>query len=475
MRHRNRFGLSRRRLLQGLGLGASLGPLIPLLNASGAEGVRPKRLVVFFSPDGAAALDWNNPVDWRPQGTETDFTFHAMHAPLEPFKSKIVVPWGLKMTAGGAGEGHAYGMAGIWTGSTLSEPSEGADFDGGNGHRTGWGSGPSIDQIVAQASGTNMPYQRALDDAEQETAYRSVSLGVQCGNPTSVTRMSYSAAGAPIHPETNPRAAFDRLFAGVMPTTGEPTGPDPAVVQRAAEQGALVDLLKNDLGRLRNKVGKEDYAKLDAHLEGLLAIERRIDTGEPTTPPSSACTVPDAPPSTSGGGSGGNAAFPGQIKNMTDVLVHALACDVTRVASLQLSYGFSNVTHTWLGHDKAHHSMSHDETDRRAELQAIDTWYAEQFAYLLQQMDSIDEGNGTLLDNSLVVWGRELGTTAHRMERVPLILAGKAGGSLVTGRFLSADKEDHVKLLVAIAQLMGLEIDSVGNRIPDSGPLAGLV
>jgi len=260
-----------------------------------------------------------------------------------------------------------------------------------------------------------------------------------------------------------------------MPTTGEPTGPDPAVVQRAAEQGALVDLLKNDLGRLRNKVGAEDYAKIDAHLEGLLAIERRIDSGEPTTPPSASCTVPEAPPSTSGGGSGGNAAYPGQIKNMTDVLVHALACDVTRVASLQLSYGFSNVTHTWLGHDTAHHSMSHDETDRRAELQAIDTWYAEQFAYLLAQMDSIQEGNGTLLDNSLVVWGRELGSTAHRMERVPLIMAGKAGGSLVSGRFLSADEEDHVKLLVAIGQLMGVEINSVGNRIPDSGPLAGLV
>jgi len=167
MRHRNRFGISRRRLLQGLGLGASVGPLIPLLNASGAESVRPKRLVLFFSPDGAAALDWANAVDWRPTGTETDFTFHAMHAPLEPHKSKVVVPWGLTLTAGGAGEGHAYGMAGIWTGATLSEPSAGADFDGGNGHRTGWGSGPSIDQIVAQAFGPNTPYQSAPTDEQR--------------------------------------------------------------------------------------------------------------------------------------------------------------------------------------------------------------------------------------------------------------------------------------------------------------------
>jgi hypothetical protein len=474
MRHRTRFGISRRRLLQGLGLGASVGPLIPLLNASGLEAVRPKRLVLFFSPDGAAALDWGNVVDWKPQGSETAFTFHPMHAPLDPFKSKIVVPWGLTMTAGGAGEAHAYGMAGIWTGATLKDPGNGADFDGGNGHRTGWGSGASIDQIVAQAYGTGMPYGRAPSDAQQETAYRSVALGVQCGNPTSLNRMTYTGDDAPIHPETNPRAAFDRLFAGVMPSTGEPTGPDPAAVQQAAEQGALVDLLKNDLANLRNKVGAEEYAKIDAHLEGLLAIERRIDSTEPP-PASASCTVPEAPPSTSGGGSGGNAAYPGQIKNMTDVLVHALACDVTRVASLQLSYGFSNVTHTWLGHDSAHHSMSHDETDRRTELQAIDTWYAEQFAYLLEQMDAIDEGNGTLLDNSLVVWGRELGSTAHRMERVPLIMAGKAGGSLVTGRFLSADEEEHAKLLVSIGQIMGVDINTIGNRATNSGGLSGLI
>jgi hypothetical protein len=90
-------------------------------------------------------------------------------------------------------------------------------------------------------------------------------------------------------------------------------------------------------------------------------------------------------------------------------------------------------------------------------------------------MDSIDEGNGTLLDNSLVVWGRELGSTAHRMERVPLIMAGKAGGSLVTGRFLDADEQEHAKLLVSIGQIMGVDLNSVGNRVTDSGGIAGLI
>ncbi|WP_408022446.1 DUF1552 domain-containing protein [Sorangium sp. Soce836] len=146
-----------------------------------------------------------------------------MHAPLDPWKSKLVIPWGLKMTAGGAGEAHAFGMAGLWTASTLNGPSSVANFDGGNGNRTGWGSGASIDQIIARAHGSGMPYERAPDDPVQETPYRTVELGVQCLNPNSLNRMIYAGENSPIHPETSPRAAFNRLFAGATSTGGAPT------------------------------------------------------------------------------------------------------------------------------------------------------------------------------------------------------------------------------------------------------------
>lgn len=458
---------SRRRFLSALGLGAAAAPLLPLLNASGQESTIPKRLVLLFTPDGAPARDYNTVVDWRPTGTETNFTLHRIHEPLTPHQSRIVVPWGLKLTAGGAGEAHAYGMAGLWTGSTLNGPSAGADFDGGNGHRTGWGSGPSIDQMVARASGSNCPYTTQPNDPVQETPYRTVELGVQSQGPTSLNRMIYAGENAPIHPETSPQAAFTRLFAGV---SGHEEDPLVAATraQRLLERNAVADILSADLTRLRTKVGAEDYAKVDAHLEALGSIQRRINA-DGGAPPAT-CVAPEEPAETNDRGGD----FPAEVRSMMDILVGALSCDVTRVASLQLSYAFSHVTHSWLGHSSDHHTMSHDGTDRREELQQIDTWYAEQVAYLLGRLAAIPEGDGTLLDNTLIVWGRELGSTAHRMERVPLVLAGGARGALRTGRYLAFDGQEHARLLTSVGQLMGLDLNGVGNRVPNSGGLSGL-
>jgi len=470
MARRLRFDLTRRQILQGLGLGAAAGPLIPLLNASAQAAPRPKRLILIFTPDGAPAKDFSTTVDTEPSGTETNFTFSQIHAPLEPFKAKVVVPWGLTMTAAGAGEQHAYGMAGLWSGTTLPPPNSGASFDGGNGHLTGWGNAATIDQIVAQAYGAGMPYSKSPTDAAQETLYRSIALGVQTGSPTSVNRMSYTGPNAPITSEDNPVTAFNRYFMGVTPTGMQPPTEDPAVTRARNEQHALVDLLKGDLARIRTRVGSADYQKIDAHLQGVLAIERRISPAPTTsTPTTGACTIPASPATLTAN----NANYPMEITQMMDITAHLLACDVTRVLTLQLSHGFSSITHTWLGHTSPHHTMSHDGTDERTPLSQIDNWYAQQVAYLLGQLDAVNEGTGTLLDNTLIVWGRELGNTSHNMSHVPFIMAGKAGGALKTGRFLNFDGQDHAKLLVSIAQLMGMStFKSIGDIKPNSGPLA---
>ena len=284
------IGFSRRALLRGLGLSAGIAPFLPLLNASGQEPKRPKRLLLIFTPDGSS-----DGVDWKPQGTETSFTMHAMHAPLEPFKPKLVIPWGLKMSASGAGEQHAFGMAGLWTGAILHDPQPGADFDGGNGHRTGWGSGPSIDQVVAAASGDRAPYLRGPEDPAQETPYRTLELGVQCGEPHSVYRMIYKADSQPLHPETNPKAAFERLFSTQV---GDPD----VLAKKRAEKAAVLDLVSGDIAKLRGRVSTEEHPKIDAHLEGIRALERRLDATV-----AAGCTAPAAPMA---GVKSNNANFP---------------------------------------------------------------------------------------------------------------------------------------------------------------------
>jgi hypothetical protein len=460
-------GYSRRTLLKGLGAGAALTPFLPILNASGQEPLFPKRLLLFYTPDGTAAVDHNGPVvNWKPEGTETSFTFHRIHTALEPFKAKIVVPWGMRLSAGGAGQEHAFGMSGLWSGATLNQPSDDANFDGGNGLRTGWGSGPSVDQVVAEASGPEAPYQRTADDAVQETAYRTLELGAQCAQPHSMHRMIYKGNDQPIHPETNPLAAFERLFSGLDPSEPPDTGAPSDAVDRAK-----LDLLMSDVERLRTRVGSEEYPKIEAHLGGLRAILTRLDTPTPST---EGCTVPAEAPEASTSQYENSTTFPRDAAAMMDLMAHALSCDLTRVASVQLSRGFSNIVHDWVGSSQGHHTVSHLDGDNTEELQSIDAWYGGQFAYLLNALDSIVEGDGTLLDNTLVVWGREMGTTSHKMQPASLIMAGGARGSLVTGRLLDFAGEPHAKLLVSVARLMGLDLNSFGDRDPDSGPLAGI-
>jgi hypothetical protein len=463
-----RTGFSRRTLLKSLGAGAALAPFLPLLNASGQELVFPKRLLLFFSPDGTASIDDGGAaLDWKPTGSGTSVTFGSIHAPLQPHQAKILLPYGLKMSAGGAGQEHAFGMAGLWTGATLNAASGDANFDGGNGNRTGWGSGASIDQTIALATGPECPYSRSASDPMQETPYRTLELGVQCMAPHSMHRMIYKGNNEPIHPETNPLAIFNRLFGEASTQTPQMT--DAAAVRRRAQ----LDLLMAQAKRLRTRVGSEEYAKIDAHLNGLQALAQRVGSTTPRT--TVGCVAPSKPVANTQGTRENSATFPAETSAMIELVTRAFACDLTRVASLQLSRGFSNIVHSWAGASQGHHTISHLKDDNRTVLGAIDTWYATQFATLLTALDSVKEGNGTLLDNTLVVWGREMGQTNHRMQPVNLVVAGKARGKLVPGRFLSFNNEPHAKLLVSICQAMGVETNSVGDRNANSGTLTGIL
>jgi hypothetical protein len=438
-----RFG--RRPLLKLLGAGAALSPFVPLLNASGQEATLPKRLIIIYTPHGTVYQNW------KPQGSQTNFTLSPILMPLAAHQSQLTILDGLQITHSSVtAPSHTEGFGLIWTGSNLSTGSafnyQGDNFD--------WTDGPSVDQVVAQRIGSN-------------TAFSSVELAAMPnGGNQPNNRMIFAGPKQPVQPQSDPGQAFSRLFANVKP--GGSTAPDPAQTRANAEQRSVLDQITGELNTLRNNVAKADQPKLDAHLAGIRALEQRL--GMMQTPPAQ-CTPPTL---------GGSDSLPNAWDAHSELIAATLACDLTRVMSLQIRYGDNdNSPYTWLGINDGHHDISHagdSDAGAQANLTKIYTWYSQRVSHLLDKLASYPEGNGTVLDNTLVVWGSELGKgNNHSFSNVPFVLAGGAGGALTPGRYLQAPGAVHNRLLVSICQLMGLtDVQKFGSTDKGSGGLPGL-
>jgi hypothetical protein len=329
-------------------------------------------------------------------------------------------------------------------------------FEGGNGELAGWANGISIDQHIAAVIGN-------------ETKFRSLELAVQAGrSANNWNRMSYLGPDQPVPPEGSPYAAFDRIFRDFA--SPETAG------QRAARDRVILDAVMDDYDRLLPKVSVADRRKLDAHLTAVREIEGRLGLTPKAALDSCAAPVLNGPENVDS-----NDNFPAVGRLQTDLLVQSLACDLTRVASLQWNRSVGGARFTWLGggFDRGHHDYSHDgdeNGDTTERLTQINVWYAEQFAYLVEQLDSIPEGEGTLLDNTVVLWCNELGKgNSHTRNNAPYVLAGGAGGYFQTGRYLKYDGNvPHNNLLLSLVQSMGLDDQSFGLPEWCQGPLSGL-
>jgi hypothetical protein len=419
------------------------------VHAAGTPGYTPagfpKRFIVFFSPNGTI------PDAWRPSGTEYDFQLSRILAPLEPLKDKIIVINGVDQQGGG-GDGHQNGMGGMLTGQMLNP----GPFENGDGGTAGWANGISVDQRIAQVLGN-------------ETKIRSLELSVQSGRyADNWNRMAYLGPDEPVPPDDNPYSAFSRLFSDLL--VDKPAN----LIDR---QRTVLGAVMADYSDLSARLGSDDRQKLDAHLNAIREIEARLGVQ-----PKAALDSCQAPTLGSESDVYRNDNFPlvGQLQ--MDLLVMALACDLTRVASIQWNRSVGDARFTWLdiGIDRGHHDMSHDgdsNADTIEKLTQINIWYAEQFAYLVDKLQNIPEGTGTMLDNTVVLWCNELGKgNSHTRNNAPYVLAGSAGGYFKTGRYLSYDGTvPHNNLLLSLVQSMGIADSSFGKADWCTGPLSGLV
>ncbi|HEY0712516.1 MAG TPA: DUF1552 domain-containing protein [Polyangia bacterium] len=459
-------GWRRRQFLRG---GLMTAAAIPLLEAERVWGqpgtTAPRRLVVFYTPNGTIGPEW------RAKGTETNFTFGRILKPLDPFKSKVIALGGIHMALADAGFGshHTRGIGGLLTGRPILS----GTFRSAGPPTAGWAAGISLDQHIAKS--LNPP-----------TPFKTLELGVQVIDAEVRGRISYLGPNQPVPPLESPYDAHDRVFAGVGRPAPVPTGNTPNPMDKLrARRKTVLDLVGEELSAVRTRVGRDDRMKLDAHLQSVQDIGRRLLPGAPvggnnTGGMAAACTLPTA-------GARMDVRAPanmpavGQLQ--MDVAAAALACDLTRVVTLQWTHAESNQTFPWLGINDFHHVISHagdGDTAAQEKLTKINVWYAEQLAYLLGKLASYQEGDRTLLDNTVVMWCIEVGKGNNHAHRdLPFLLAGSCGGRFRTGRFLDfqangAAGRPHNDLLIALTQAMGTQDTTFGDPAHVMGALPGL-
>lgn len=426
----NRYGLSRRTVLRGLlgGTAVTVGlpPLELFWNSNGTafasgEGF-PKRFGLFFWGNGML------PDRWVPPSDGADYTLSPQLAPLAGVKSDVSVVSGLAVKVPNVVP-HGSGAAGILTGSPVL-------LEGGNETYAG----PTLDQVIAEAIGG-------------ETRFRSIECGAACD-----VGLSHSGPNARNPAERDPYTLFQRIFGPDFRAPGETTEVDPRIGLRRS----VLDAVTADITRLQARVGVNDRSRLEQHFDAVRDLERRLARLQEDPPSLAACSRPIEPA----------LAFPDidgrpqvseKNRAICDILAMAMACDQTRVFSNFITQPVSNVLFS--GALAGHHQLTHDEPGEQLGVHAIVLQIVAEYAYLVEALRNVTEGEGTLLDNSVIFGTSEisLGRT-HSLEDIPMLIAGTGGGVLRKGiHYRSYTNGNASDAIISMMRAVGMRIGEFGT------------
>lgn len=430
---------SRRRFLTAAGAATSALALFPWLERRATAAALPPRLLLYYTPHGTI---WDQ---FRCVGGETDFVLSPILTSLEKHREKVVIVDGLTMDNGTDYYiPHTYTMPVLWTGSPIDTASSTFCRDD-HMQCFGWGTGTSVDQTIAARLAPATPYP-------------SIELGYQCGNLHPAKRMIYSSPGNTKNPLDDPAAAFKTLFGGDVDLGAA------AAARAELRRKSVLDAALADFDSHRAKLGASDQARLDTHADSIRSLEKSL------MGTSAVCTKPTAPT---------DVTAETAIDRQSDLLAGIFGCGLTRIASFQLRIADNdNSLYPWVGLDEGgHHTLSHENDDATfAILTKLYTWYTERFVYLLDRLAATPDVDGTsVLDNTLVIWGSELGTGwTHSLDNVPFILAGGATGRLRGGRYLKVTNTLTNRVLVTALEAMGItDVEKYGTTDTGSGGLSG--
>jgi hypothetical protein len=438
--------ISRRTVLRGLGTAIALPMLeaMPGVSVAGpARKAPPTRMAFFYVPNGI------HMADWTPKSEGSNFAMPWILEPLAPFKNELLVLSNLTVDKArphgdGAGD-HARAMASFLTGRQARK-THGADIR----------VGVSVDQLAALRIG-------------HATRFPSLELGCEGGKQSGNCDSGYSCAyssslawhteSTPMGKEINPRLVFERLFSNDM--KGETAE---SRAKRDFYQKSILDFVAEDAGRLRAKLGNTDQRKLDEYLTAVRELEIRI------TRPVGPTVVPDLAKPT-----GIPKSYEEHLRVMCDLLVLAFQGDLSRIATFVFANDGSNRSYPFIEVPDGHHSISHHGKDKvkLEKIRKINRFHISQFAYLLGKLKAVKEGDGTLLDHVMLAYGSGISDgDRHNHDDLPILLAGKGGGTLRGGRHLRYSKETPLtNLYLAMLDRMHAPTDAFGDS---TGRLTGL-
>lgn len=439
--------LNRRSLLRGAGAALGLPVLeamFPRVMLGATSAAVPTRLAFIYMPVGAIMPDWT------PAKTGADYELSKTLQPLAAHRDRLLVLSGLahdKARANGDGAGdHARDSAAYLT-AAQPRKTAGADIT----------LGISVDQVAAAKIGgqTRLPSIELGTEGGRQAG--SCDSGYSCAYSSNI---AWKSATQPLAKEINPRAVFERLF-------GSNAGDAQAQAARNYYRQSILDFVASDADRLRKQLGQSDRNKLDEYFTSVREVEQRIEQAAEEAKRS----TPDYPVPAHGIPKD----YAEHVRLMYDLMALAFQTDSTRVATFMLANSGSNRTYRELGVKGGHHEISHHRGDKEKIewLQKIDQYMIEQFAYFLDKLRATKEGDGTLLDHCLIVYGGAISdANRHQHDDLPVLLAGGGNGSVKPGRHIRYKGETPMaNLFLSLLERAGVPQDRFGDS---TGKLADL-
>lgn len=441
--------ISRRTVLHGMGTAMAL-PLLegmmPLTALAQSAKPQAKRMAFLFVPNGV------NMADWTPATTGKDFALPYLLEPFKEIRDSISILTGLtqdKARANGDGPGDHARSAAAWLTGCQPRKTSGANIK----------AGISVDQVAARAIGRQTKFPSLELGCERGGMAGDCDSGYSCAYSSSI---SWHSEATPVAKEIDPRLVFERLF-GVT----DPNESAESRYRRKVYNQSILDFVQEDATRLKKQLGQQDQRKLDEYFAGVRDIERRLAWQEKASKEVrlSGLNIPAGVPKD----------YDEHIRLMGDMMILAFQADLTRVCTFMFANEGSNRSYRQINIAEGHHELSHHgrQQDKLEKIRAINRFHTEQLAYILKKMQSIKEGDGTLLSNSLIVYGSGISDgDRHNHDDLPILLAGLGGGTVRTGQHIKyANNTPMNNLFLAMLERAGVRAETIGDSTGKLQPL----